>query len=80
LAQFLTEIPPRYALPPFFKGGQGGICSRSVMKCTNVAWSDLGKHLAKLLKRKGVTEKEITEDFDAYRLLHLLAEESETLG
>jgi hypothetical protein len=42
LAQFLTEIPPRYALPPFFKGGQGGICSRSVMKCTNVAWFDLG--------------------------------------
>lgn len=27
----------------------------------------LGRHLSKLLKRKGVTEKEITEDFDAYR-------------
>ena len=27
----------------------------------------LGKHLAKLLERKRVKEKEITEDFDAYR-------------
>jgi hypothetical protein len=51
LAQFLTEIPPRYALPPFFKGGQGGICSRSVMKCTNVAWSDLDTSLNKAKER-----------------------------
>lgn len=41
LAQSLTEIPPRCALPPFCKGGTGGIYSRSVMKCTNVLWSDL---------------------------------------
>ena len=27
----------------------------------------VGRHLAKALERKGVTEKEITEDFDAYR-------------
>ena len=27
----------------------------------------LGRHLTELLERKGVTEKEITEDFDAYR-------------
>ncbi len=27
----------------------------------------LGRHLAKLLERKGVTEKRIAEDFDAYR-------------
>jgi len=27
----------------------------------------LGRHLAKLLERKRVKEKEITEDFDAYR-------------
>ena len=27
----------------------------------------LGRHLAKLLERKGVREKEVTEDFDAYR-------------
>jgi hypothetical protein len=41
LAQSPTEIPPRCALPPFFKGGQGGISSRSVMKCANLLWSDL---------------------------------------
>ena len=27
----------------------------------------LGKHLAKLLERKGITEKDIAEDFHAYR-------------
>jgi len=27
----------------------------------------LGRHLAKVLKRKGVTEREIAEDFRAYR-------------
>lgn len=27
----------------------------------------LGRHLAKVLERKGVTEREITEDFHAYR-------------
>jgi PHD/YefM family antitoxin component YafN of YafNO toxin-antitoxin module len=26
----------------------------------------LGKHLARFLERKGVTEKEISEDFDTY--------------
>jgi predicted metal-dependent hydrolase len=41
LAQSPTEIPPRCALPPFFKGGQGRISSRSVMKCANLLWSDL---------------------------------------
>src|SRR5262249_6935855 len=41
LARSRTEIPPRFALPPFFKGGKGGIYSPSVMKCTNVVWSDL---------------------------------------
>jgi hypothetical protein len=43
LAQSPTEIPPRCALPPFFKGGQGGISSRSVMKCANLLWSDLAR-------------------------------------
>ena len=27
----------------------------------------LGRHLAKMLERKGVTEREIAEDFHAYR-------------
>lgn len=27
----------------------------------------LGRHLAKVLERKGVTEREVTEDFHAYR-------------
>jgi antitoxin (DNA-binding transcriptional repressor) of toxin-antitoxin stability system len=27
----------------------------------------VGRHLAKVLERKGVTDKEIAEDFDAYR-------------
>jgi hypothetical protein len=27
----------------------------------------VGRHLAKVLERKGVTERDITEDFDAYR-------------
>ena len=27
----------------------------------------IGRHLAKVLKRKGVTERNIKEDFDAYR-------------
>jgi antitoxin (DNA-binding transcriptional repressor) of toxin-antitoxin stability system len=27
----------------------------------------LGRHLTKVLERKGVTEREITEDFHAYR-------------
>jgi hypothetical protein len=27
----------------------------------------LGRHLAKFLEHKGVTEKEVTEDFHAYR-------------
>jgi PHD/YefM family antitoxin component YafN of YafNO toxin-antitoxin module len=27
----------------------------------------LGRHLARLLERKGVTEREIVGDFDAYR-------------
>ena len=27
----------------------------------------VGRHLAKVLERKGVAERDITEDFDAYR-------------
>jgi hypothetical protein len=27
----------------------------------------LGRHLAKVLERKGITEREIAEDFHAYR-------------
>jgi antitoxin (DNA-binding transcriptional repressor) of toxin-antitoxin stability system len=27
----------------------------------------LGRHLAKVLERKGITEREVTEDFHAYR-------------
>src|SRR5262249_1813418 len=60
LARSRTEIPPRFALPPFFKGGKGGVYPRSVIKGPSVLWSDLGVMnffaLVLLAVIQGVTE------------------------